>query len=65
ASSGLTACREVAYITLSLFRVKHFFQRFHPAEVLIESSSPTPHFVNRCAVLMDAHYRELFSVRNR
>jgi len=31
ANSGLTVCREVAYITLSSFGVKHFFQRFHPA----------------------------------
>jgi len=32
ANSGLTACREVAYITLSSFRVNLFFRSFSPAE---------------------------------
>ncbi|MGA4368224.1 hypothetical protein, partial [Pantoea ananatis] len=31
ANSGLTVCREVAYITLSSFRVNLFFRSFSPA----------------------------------
>ncbi|WP_222430271.1 hypothetical protein, partial [Pantoea sp. SJZ147] len=31
ANSGLTVCREVAYITLSSFRVNFFFRSFSPA----------------------------------
>jgi len=34
ANSGLTVCREVAYITLSSFRVNLFFRSFSPAAQL-------------------------------
>ncbi|WP_231638562.1 hypothetical protein, partial [Pantoea sp. SM3] len=65
AISALSCCCEVAYITLSSFRVKHFFQHFFSGGSSYRSFLSTPHFVNRCAVSMDAHYRELFAARNR
>ncbi|OXM18385.1 hypothetical protein CBI35_22240 [Pantoea sp. AV62] len=37
ASSGLTVCREVAYITLPSLRVNFFFRNFSPA-----AQSPVP-----------------------
>ncbi|WP_297206462.1 hypothetical protein, partial [uncultured Pluralibacter sp.] len=42
-------CREVAYITLSSFRVNPIFQKF---------SLSTRRPVSRCSVSMEAHYRE-------
>ncbi|MGC8426198.1 hypothetical protein ACP3S8_15565, partial [Mixta calida] len=50
-------CREVAYITLSSFRVNPFFRSFSPA-IQTSLNRSTPHGVSRCAVSMEAHYRE-------
>ncbi|WP_297200008.1 hypothetical protein, partial [uncultured Pluralibacter sp.] len=49
-------CREVAYITLSSFRVNPIFQKF---------SLSTRRPVSRCSVSMEAHYREFSAGRNR
>ncbi|MEZ0584578.1 hypothetical protein ACA373_16635, partial [Erwinia sp. STN24] len=40
AASAFASCREVAYITLSSFRVNLFFRSFSPAIQLPEPSDP-------------------------
>jgi len=57
AISALSCCCEVAYITLSSFRVKHFFQRFLWRGESLHSL--LSRLRCRFAVSVDAHYREL------
>ncbi|WP_368913261.1 hypothetical protein, partial [Mixta calida] len=51
-------CREVAYITLSSFRVNPFFRSFSPA-IQASLNRLTVPSRSRCAVSVEAHYREL------
>ncbi|WP_337026395.1 hypothetical protein, partial [Pantoea eucrina] len=64
AASALSVCCEVAYITLSSSGVNHFFQRFLRRKFLpnlpVDAVS-----VSRCAVSMEAHYREFFRADKR
>ncbi|WP_284215239.1 hypothetical protein, partial [Mixta theicola] len=64
ATGVLCRCREVAYITLSSFRVNLFFRSFSPAIQSLLNRS-TPRGVSRCAVSMEAHYREFSAACNR
>jgi len=57
AISDLACCCEVAYITLSSFRVNLFFRSFSPAVQNFLNLS-TPWLVSRCSVSMEAHYRD-------
>ncbi|MGK6329300.1 hypothetical protein ACMGEE_19730, partial [Erwinia sp. DT-104] len=63
AASAFASCREVAYITLSSFRVNLFFRSFSPAIQLPEP--PEPLAVSRCAVSVVAHYREFLTADKR